>query len=110
VIWPIGPDHRIGFIAPTGRVIDLGQALDSVQAWPDRTEHRYLSAAGWAWVLASLGGIVGLLAGGGLRLLEPRRMIVKMQFADRTKLVARTDGVTVVGLKGFVSGRRETTA
>jgi hypothetical protein len=105
VIWPSGPTGRIGFVAPTGRAVDLGQELDVVSAWPDHTERRYLSAAGWAWVLASLGGIVGLVAGGGLRLLEPRRMMVKMLLSDGSQLVARTDSVTVAGLKAFADSR-----
>jgi hypothetical protein len=110
VIWPIGAESSVGFIAPTGRSVDFGQELETVLAWPDHTEHRLLSAAGWAWVLASVGGVVGLLAGGGLRLLEPQRMIVKMQLSDGAKLVARTDSVTVVGLKALAGGRRGVTA
>ena len=102
----MGAESRVGFIAPTGRNVDFGQELETVLAWPDHTEHRLLSAAGWAWVLASVGGIVGLLAGGGLRLLEPQRMIVKMQLADGSKLVARTDRRN----RGWVEGvRRRTT-
>lgn len=104
-IWPTKNDASVGFLAPSGRRVDLARELIVVQAWPDRTEHRYLSAAGWGWVLASIGGIVGLLAAGSLRLLEPRRMIVAMQFRDGSKLVARTDSVTVAGLKAFVEDR-----
>lgn len=100
-IWPLAAenDASVGFVGPTGRPVDLVRELFVVQAWPDRTEHRYLSAAGWGWVLASLGGVVGLLAAGGLRLLEPRRMIVAMELRDGSKLVARTDSVTASGLK-----------
>ncbi len=100
-IWPLTSEHdaSVGFRAPTGRSIDLVRELFVVQAWPDRTEHRYLSAVGFAWIFASLGGAIGLLAAGGLRLLEPRRMIVAMELQDGTKLVARTDSVTAAGLK-----------
>jgi hypothetical protein len=105
VIWPQGPGGRIGFAAPSGRFVDLGGELDEAQAWPDRTEHRLLGAVGWAWVLASLGGIVGILAGGGLRLLEPRRMIAKMSLSDGAQLVVRTDAVTVSGLKAIAEAR-----
>jgi len=105
VIWPLDSNRRVGFVAPNGRTIDLAQELDVVQASPDRTEHRYLSAIGWAWVLASVGGFIGLAAAGGLRLLEPRRMIVKMELSDGSKLVVRTDSVTVVGLRAFAESR-----
>ncbi len=104
-IWPLGDDGAIGFVAPSGRRIDLGRELVAVAAWPDRTDRRYLGAAGWAWVLASLGGVVGLLAGGGLRLLEPRRMMVTVQLDDGAKLVARTDSVTVAGLRALADSR-----
>jgi hypothetical protein len=109
-IWPLRPDGGVGFVAPTGRRVDLGQDLLSLEAWPDRAEHRYLSATGWALVLASLGGVAGLLAG-GLRLLEPRRMMLRITLSDGSKLVARTDSVTVQGLiavaasKGGVTGQ-----
>jgi len=103
-IWPLRPDSRIGFVAPTGQRVDLGQELVSVEAWPDRAEHRYLSATGWALVLASFGGVAGLLAG-GLRLLEPRRMMVRIKLSDGGKIMARTDGVTVQGLKAVAAGR-----
>jgi len=98
-IWPLKDDASVGFVAPNGRPIDLLQEHFVVQAFPDRTERPYLSAAGWAWVFASLTGFVGLLAAGGLRLLEPRRMIVAIELQDGAKLVARTDSVTVAGLK-----------
>lgn len=104
-IWPQGDDVAIGFIAPNGRRIDLGREVVAVTAWPDRTDRRYLSAVGWAWVLASLGGVFGLLAGGGLRLLEPRRMMVTIQLGDGSKLAARTDSVTVAGLKAIADSR-----
>jgi hypothetical protein len=103
-IWPLRPDSRIGFVAPTGRRVDMGQELTSVEAWPDRAEHRYLSAAGWALVLASLGGVAGLLAG-GLRLLAPRRMMVRIKFSDGSTMVARTDGVTVQGLRAVAASK-----
>lgn len=103
-IWPLRPNGGIGFVAPTGRRVDLGQDLVSLEAWPDRAEHRYLSAAGWALVLASLGGVAGLFAG-GLRLLEPRRIILRMTLSDGSKLVARTDSVTVQGLTAFAASK-----
>ena len=102
-IWPLPPDSRIGFVTPTGRRVDLVEELASVEAWPDRGEHRYLSATGWALVLASLGGVAGLLAG-GVRLLEPRRMMVRIRFDDGSKVVARTDSVTVRGLRAAAAG------
>jgi hypothetical protein len=98
-IWPLKDDASVGFVAPNGRPVDLLREHFVVQAFPDRTDRRYLSAAGWAWVFASLSGFVGLLAAGGLRLLEPRRMIVAIELRDGAKLVARTDSVTVAGLK-----------
>jgi hypothetical protein len=103
-IWPLRPDGVIGFVAPTGRRIDLGQDLVGVEAWPDRAEHRYLSATGWALVLASLAGVGGLLAG-GLRLLEPRRMIVRIKFSDGNEIVARTDSITVQGLRALETSK-----
>ncbi len=107
-IWPMNSDASLGFVGPNGRSVDLLRELFVVQAWPDRTEHRYLSAAGWGWVLASLGGVVGLLAAGGLRLLEPRRMIVAMELRDGGKLVARTDSVTASGLKACADAANAT--
>jgi hypothetical protein len=104
-IWPRS-DDELGFVAPSGRRIDLARELARVRAWSDRTDRRYLSAVGWACVLGSLGGVVGLLAGGGIRLLEPRRMIVTLHFADGTKLVARTDRVTVTGLEALAGAAR----
>jgi hypothetical protein len=103
-IWPSRPNSAMGFVAPTGRHVDLGQDLVGVAAWPDRAEHRYLSAAGWALVLASLGGVVGLLAG-GLRLLAPRRMMVRIKLSDGSNIVARTDSVTVQGLRAIAAGK-----
>jgi hypothetical protein len=103
-IWPLRPDGAVGFVAPTGRHVDLGQDLASLEAWPDRAEHRYLSAAGWALVLASVGGVAGLLAG-GLRLLEPRRMMLRITLSDGSELVARTDSVTVQGLRAVAASK-----
>ena len=102
-IWPLaGEGGGVGFVAPTGRSVDLGQELDTVQAWADKSplEHRYLSAIGWAWVVASVGGIAGLFAAGGLRLLAPKRMMVTMALSDGSKIVARTDSVTAVRVGG----------
>jgi hypothetical protein len=104
VIWRFSPNDRIAFVAPTGRLVDLVKELDAVQAWPDRTEHRLMSAAGWAWVLGSLAGVMGAVAG-GIRLLRPRRMIVNLRLNDGSKLVVRTDAVTVAGLQAFIHGR-----
>jgi len=103
-IWPLRPDGRIGFVAPTGRRVDLEGELAGVEAWPDRGEHRYLSAAGWALVLAGLGGVAGFLAG-GVRLLEPRRMMVRIRLGDGSLMTARTDGVTVQGLRAVAAKR-----
>jgi hypothetical protein len=105
VIWRHGPGERIGFVAPTGRLIDLASELETAQSWQDRTEHRVLSTLGWAWVIGSLGGIVGILAGGGLRLLLPRRVILQMRLLDGSKMVVRTDSVTESGLKALARAR-----
>ena len=106
VIWPTTSNEGIGFVAPSGRNVDLTRELDAVTAWPDSTEHRYLSAIGWAWVFGSLGGIVGLLAGGGLRLLEPKRIIVSVALSDGATFFGRTDHVTVAGLTALAETRR----
>src|SRR5665213_2493830 len=97
-IWRHGSRQAIGFFAPTGRLIDLNAELDSVATAQDRTEHRVLSTLGWAWVIGSLGGIIGIMAGGGLRLLSPRRMILQLRLTDGGTLVVRTDSVTASGL------------
>ncbi|HEX4041192.1 MAG TPA: hypothetical protein VHY10_05780 [Xanthobacteraceae bacterium] len=99
VIWRHGPHERIGFVAPTGRLIDLATELETAQSWQDRTEHRVLSTLGWAWVIGSLGGVIGMVAGGGLRLLLPRRVILQMRLIDGCKMVVRTDSVTESGLR-----------
>jgi hypothetical protein len=101
VIWRHGPNERIGFVAPTGRLIDLAMELEAAQSWQDRTEHRVLSTVGWAWVIGSLGGVIGMMAGGGLRLLLPRRVILQMRLIDGSKMVARTDSVTESGLRAL---------
>ena len=104
-IWPLDADSAIGFIAPNGRRVDLVRELAACLVVQDRTEHRYISAAGWAWVLASFGGVVGLAAAAGLRLLEPRRMMVQMRLGDGVAIVARTDSVTASGLTALAAGR-----
>jgi hypothetical protein len=104
-IWPLPGDGRIGFVAPNGRRVDIGRDLVRVHAWGDGAEHRYLSAIGWAWVLGSLGGIPGVLVGGGLRLLEPRRMMATLGLGDGSRVVARTDAITIAGLKALVASR-----
>lgn len=109
-IWPLGTESKIGFVAPNGRTVDLVQELDAALVARDGTEHRYLSAAGWAWVLASFGGFVGLAAAAGLRLLEPRRMMVQMRLADGSTIVARTDSITASGLAALAAGRESATA
>jgi hypothetical protein len=101
VIWRHGPNERIGFVAPTGRLVDLATELAAAQSFQDRTEHRMLSTLGWAWVVGSLGGIVGLVAGGGLRLLIPRRVILQMRLIDGSKMVVRTDSITESGLRAL---------
>jgi len=104
VIWRFGHDERIGFVTSNGKFIDLESELHTCVAWPDRAEHRLLSAAGWAWALASIGGIFGLIAGGGIRLLQPRRMIFAMSLFDGRNLVARTDSVTAAALEDIARG------
>jgi hypothetical protein len=104
-IWPGPRDRRIGFVAPNGRRVDIARDLATIHAWGDGAEHRYLSAIGWAWVLGSLGGIAGVIVGGGLRLLEPRRMMVILGLEDGSRLVARSDAVTIAGLRALVGPR-----
>jgi hypothetical protein len=105
VVWRYGRSGRIGFIAPTGRFVDLAVELEAVLAWSDRADHPVLSAIGWAWVLGSMAGVFGLAAGGGLRLLFPRRMIVKLRLRDGSDFVARTDRLTVTALEAMVGAR-----
>lgn len=109
-IWPLETENEIGFVAPNGRVIDLVRELDTALIAQDRTEHRYLSAVGWAWVLASFGGFVGLAAAAGLRLLEPRRMMVQVRLSDGATIVTRTDSVTASGLAALAAVRKSATA
>jgi hypothetical protein len=104
-IWRYGRSERLGFVAPIGRQVDLAAELEAVLAWPDPSDHRVLGAVGWAWVVGSVAGIFGLVAGGGLRLLWPRRMLVRLRLRDGRDLVARTDQVTVAGLEALVGGR-----
>jgi len=89
----------VGFVTPSGRVVDLHEELDTIVAWPDRTEHRFLSAAGWGWALGILAGPVGIVLGAGVRLLHPRRMLLELRLRGRGVLVARTDLVTVRALE-----------
>jgi hypothetical protein len=108
-IWPGPGDGRIGFVAPNGRRVDIARDLVMVDAWGDGAEHRYLSAIGWAWVLGSLGGIPGVIVGGGLRLLEPRRMMAILGLTDGSRLVVRSDAITVAGLRALVGPRASAT-
>jgi hypothetical protein len=103
-IWRFGERQRLGFVAPTGTLIDLETELDKVAVSPDRHEHRVLAAVGWAWVLGSVGGLVGLVAGGAIRLLQPRRMILELKLFDGRRLVARTDHVTAGALEALANG------
>lgn len=104
-IWRFGRQQRMGFSAPNGQLIDLEGELHEIRAWPDREEHRVLSAVGWAWALGSLGGIFGVVAGGGIRLLQPKRMVMELSLRDGRKLVARTDSVTAAALEELSRGR-----
>lgn len=104
-IWPQAADGRVGFVAPNGRRVDIARDLALVHAWGDGAEHRYISALGWAWILGSLGGVPGVIVGGGLRLLEPRRMMVLLCLTDGSRLVARADAVTVAGLRALLSAK-----
>ncbi|MGH7073317.1 MAG: hypothetical protein ACREFD_03850 [Stellaceae bacterium] len=101
VIWRFGRAARIGFVAPAGRLVDLGAELEGVAAWPDRGDHRIVGAAGWAWVLGSLGGAIGIVAGAGLRLLVPRRMMARIRLRDGSEFVVRTDRATVTALEAI---------
>lgn len=110
VIWRHGANKTIGFVAPTGRFIDFATELAAVESCDDRTEHRILSTLGWAWIIGSLGGVIGIIAGGGLRLLAPRRVIVQMRLTDGSKLVVRTDSVTESGLRTLAQAHASVTA
>jgi len=103
-ICRFGREERIGFIAPSGRLVDLEGEIRTVLGSPDRQERRWLSAVGWAWALGSLTGIAGVVAGGGIRLLHPRRMIVEIALRDGRKFVARTDSVTLSALEDMARG------
>jgi hypothetical protein len=105
VIRRFGHSAGIGFTAPTGRLVDFGAELEAVLAWPDRGDHRLLGAVGWAWVLGSLGGVIGLVAGSGLRLLMPRRMIARVRLRDGSEFLVRTDNATVTELEAVARAR-----
>jgi hypothetical protein len=105
IIWRFGPSARIGFIAPNGRLIDLAGEIEGVTAWPDRGDHRIASAAGWGWVLGSLAGVLGLVAGAGFRLLIPHRMMARVRLRDGGEFLARTDSATVGALEALARAR-----
>jgi hypothetical protein len=105
VIALFGDSGHVGFVAPSGDVIDLNQELDVVVAWRDRTEHRFLSAAGWGWALGTVAGPVGIILGAGVRLLHPRRMLLELRLGGHRVLVARTDHVTVKALEDLALHR-----
>ncbi len=48
------PDGRFGFVAPGGEQVILDAEVAAVLGWPDREEHRLLSATGWAWTVGSV--------------------------------------------------------
>jgi len=97
-IQRFGVDGRIGFVSSAGNFINLESEIESVVACLDRHEHRALSAIGWAWGVGTFLGPVGILLGGGVRFLHPRRMILEMRLRNGRTLIARTDQVTVNAL------------
>lgn len=98
-IQRFGADKRLGFVSTAGDFINLESDIESISAKPDREEHRALSAIGWAWGVGALMGPAGVLLGGGIRFLHPRRMILEMRLRNGRTLVARTDSVTVNALQ-----------
>jgi len=97
-IQRFGADRRVGFVSFAGDFINLESDIESIVAWPDRQEHRALSAIGWAWGVGAFMGPIGALLGGGVRFLHPRRMILEMRLRKGRSLTARTDSVTVNAL------------
>jgi hypothetical protein len=100
------PDDRPGFLSPQGEHIDLMTAVDDMVAWPDRQEYRLLGALGWAWTIGTVGGPIGALLGGGIRLLHPRRMFLILRLRDGRELSARTDSVTTDAVEAIVRAAR----
>ncbi|MBW8727327.1 MAG: hypothetical protein JF625_19540 [Inquilinus limosus] len=94
----LGPDGLLAFVAPGGEEVVLDTEVAAVLAWPDRQEHRFLSAGGWAWTVGSVIGPVGVALGAGIRLLHPAQRMLNLRLRDGRELVARTDSVTVAGL------------
>ncbi|MGL4959882.1 MAG: hypothetical protein ACRC67_01530 [Inquilinus sp.] len=94
----LGPDGRFGFVAPGGEQVILDAEVAAVLGWPDRQEHRLLSATGWAWTVGSVIGPAGVALGAGIRLLHPGQRMLNLRLRDGRMLVARTDSVTVAGL------------
>jgi hypothetical protein len=101
-----GPDDRPGFLSPQGEHIDLMTAVDNMAAWPDRQEYRLVGALGWAWTIGTVGGPIGALLGGGIRLLHPRRMFLILRLRDGRELSARTDSVTTDAVEAIVRTAR----
>jgi len=101
-----GPDGRPGFLSPQGEHIDLMTSVDDMVAWPDRQEYRLVGALGWAWTIGTVGGPIGALLGGGIRLLHPRRMFLILRLRDGRELSARTDSVTTDAIEGIVRAAR----
>jgi len=94
----LGPDGRFGFVAPGGEQVILDSEVAAVLGWPDRQEHRLLSAAGWAWTAGSVIGPAGVALGAGIRLLHPGQRMLNLRLRDGRMLVARTDSITIAGL------------
>jgi hypothetical protein len=101
-----GPDDRPGFLTPQGEHVDLIAAVDDMVAWPDRQEYRLVGAIGWAWTVGTVGGPLGALLGGGIRLLHPRRMFLILRLRDGRELSARTDSVTTDAVEAIVRAAR----
>jgi hypothetical protein len=96
-----GPDRQPGFVSPQGDFVDLAADLEAPLVWPDREEYRLLSAIGWAWTMGTVAGPLGVVLGGGIRLLHPRRMFIDCRLRDGRAFAARTDSVTAGALEAI---------
>jgi hypothetical protein len=96
-----GPDRQPGFVSPQGEHVNLATDLEPPVVWPDREEYRLLSAIGWAWTMGTMAGPLGVVLGGGIRLLHPRRMFIDCRLRDGRVFAARTDAVTAGALEAI---------
>jgi hypothetical protein len=96
-----GPDQQPGFVSPQGDFVNLAADVEAPLVWPDREEYRLLSAIGWAWTMGTMAGPLGVVLGGGIRLMHPRRMFVDCRLRDGRTFAARTDSVTAGALEAI---------